>query len=138
MTALQVTENLTDRQAAQMVARAIDWRYALGLELSDPGFGASVLSKFRTRLVEHGLHEQVFTRMLSVLAGQGLIGAGGKQRRRHARAVFDPQVPVWLADMSAVQTLRVTLVQNYLITTDNRGREVIRRREPDTAPRSLL
>jgi hypothetical protein len=26
------------RQAAQMVARAIDWKYALGLELTDPGF----------------------------------------------------------------------------------------------------
>ena len=29
MTALQYVENLTDRQAAQMVARAIDWKYAL-------------------------------------------------------------------------------------------------------------
>jgi transposase len=80
VTALQFAENLTDRQAAQMVARAIDWKYALGLELTDPGFDASVLSKFRTRLVEHGLHEQVFNRMLSVLAGEGLIAAGGRQR----------------------------------------------------------
>jgi hypothetical protein len=31
VTALQFVENLTDRQAAQMVARAIDWKYALGL-----------------------------------------------------------------------------------------------------------
>ena len=61
VTALQFAENLTDRQAAQMVARAIDWKYALGLELTDPGFDASVLSKFRARLVEHGLEEQVFT-----------------------------------------------------------------------------
>ncbi|RFS45585.1 transposase [Micromonospora craniellae] len=41
VTALQYTENLTDRQAAQMLARAIDWKYALGLELTDPGFDAS-------------------------------------------------------------------------------------------------
>jgi len=70
VTVLQFTENLTDRQSAQMVARAIDWKYALGLELTDPGFDASVLSKFRTRLVEHGLHEQLFTTMLTVLAGR--------------------------------------------------------------------
>jgi transposase len=210
VTALQFTENLTDRQAAQMVARAIDWKYALGLELTDPGFDASVLSKFRTRLVEHGLEEQVFTRMLTVLTGQGLIAAGGKQRtdsthvisavrdlnrlelagesvraclealsvaapdwlatvidvaewaHRYGpridswrlpasqtkkdrlaqiygadavallRAVFAPEAPIWLAEISAVQTLRVMLVQNYLITTDSRGREVIRRREADT------
>jgi transposase len=210
VTALQFTENLTDRQAAQMVARAIDWKYALGLELTDPGFDASVLSKFRTRLVEHGLEEQVFTRMLTALTGQGLIGAGGRQRtdsthvisavrdlnrlelagesvraclealsvaapswlagvidvaewaHRYGpridswrlptsqtkkdrlaqvygtdavallRAVFAAEAPVWLAEISAVQTLRVVLVQNYLITTDGRGREVIRRREADT------
>ena len=210
VTVLQFTENLTDRQAAQMVARAIDWKYALGLELTDPGFDASVLSKFRTRLVEHGLEEQVFTRMLTALAGQGLIGAGGKQRtdsthvisavrdlnrlelagesvraclealsvaapswlaevidvaewaHRYGpridswrlpssqtkkdrlaqvygtdavvllRALFDPRAPAWLAELPAVETLRVMLVQNYVITTDSRGREVIRRREADT------
>jgi hypothetical protein len=68
------------RQAAQMVARAIDWKYALGLELTDPGFDPSVLSKFRTRLVEHGLAEQVFAAMLTVLGDKGLVRAGGKQR----------------------------------------------------------
>ena len=35
---LAMVENLTDRQAADMVRRAIDWKYALGLELEDPGF----------------------------------------------------------------------------------------------------
>jgi len=80
VTALQFVENLTDRQAAQMVARAIDWKYALGLELTHPGFDASVLSKFRTRLVAHGLEEQVFATMLGVLVDKGLVAAGGKQR----------------------------------------------------------
>jgi transposase len=45
VTALQYVEHLTDRQAAQMVARAIDWKYALGLELTDPGFDHSVLQQ---------------------------------------------------------------------------------------------
>ena len=77
---LQYLENLTDRQAGLMVARAIDWKYALGLELADPGFDPSVLSKFRARLVEHGLEQVVFDKMLEVLAAKGLVGAGGKQR----------------------------------------------------------
>ncbi|MER5753749.1 transposase [Streptomyces sp. NPDC002088] len=42
VTVLQFTENLTDRQAAAMAVRAIDWKYALGAELTDTGFDASV------------------------------------------------------------------------------------------------
>lgn len=84
VTALQYVEHLTDRQAARMVARAIDWKYAwkyaLGLELTDPGFDHSVLSKFRTRLVLHGLEGQVFAALLTALQAKGLLQAGGKQR----------------------------------------------------------
>jgi len=42
----QFIEGLTDRQAAEAVQQRIDWKYALALELSDPGFDFSVLSKF--------------------------------------------------------------------------------------------
>ena len=38
-------------QAAEAVRARIDWKYALGLELTDPGLDFSVLSGFRTRLV---------------------------------------------------------------------------------------
>ena len=44
-------ENLTDRQAADAVRSRLDWKYALSLELTDPGFDHTVLSEFRTRLV---------------------------------------------------------------------------------------
>ena len=47
VTVLQFAEGLTDRQAADAVRGRIDWKYALGLELSDPGFDYSVLSEFR-------------------------------------------------------------------------------------------
>ena len=46
-----VSENLTDRQAAEAVRDRMTWKYALGLELDDPGFDASVLSESRYRLV---------------------------------------------------------------------------------------
>ena len=49
---LQFIEDLTDRQAAAAVQSRIDWEYALSLELTDPGFDFSVLSEFRTRLIE--------------------------------------------------------------------------------------
>jgi len=37
VTVFQFVERLTDRQAAQAMARRIDWKYALGLELDDAG-----------------------------------------------------------------------------------------------------
>src|SRR4051794_38310368 len=41
---LQFLEGLSDRQAAEAVRGRIDWKYALGLDLTDPGFDFSVLS----------------------------------------------------------------------------------------------
>ena len=38
---LQFVEGLTDRQAADAVRGRLDWKYALGLDLRDPGFDAS-------------------------------------------------------------------------------------------------
>jgi hypothetical protein len=47
---LQFAEGLTDRQAAEAVRERIDFKYALGLDLADPGFDFSVLSEFKDRL----------------------------------------------------------------------------------------
>src|SRR5262252_10144035 len=54
---LQFVEGLSDRQAAEAVRGRIDWKYALALQLTDPGFDHTVLSEFRSRLV-HGQAEQ--------------------------------------------------------------------------------
>jgi transposase len=35
---MQYIKGLTDRQAVDAVRRCIDWKYALSLELTDPGF----------------------------------------------------------------------------------------------------
>src|SRR3954454_20028677 len=50
VSALQYVEGLSARQAAEAVRGRIDWEYALGLELTDPGFDHPVLSEFRSRL----------------------------------------------------------------------------------------
>ena len=50
------------------------WKYALGLELEDPGFDASVLSEFRLRLVAGNLTCLALDALLERLAGLGLVG----------------------------------------------------------------
>ena len=44
----------------------------------------------------------------------------------------DTAAPPWLAELPAVDVLRRVLVQNYVITTNTAGREVVRAREADT------
>jgi transposase len=77
---LAVAEDLTDRQAAEMVRRAIDWKYALGLGLADPGFDFTVLSEFRARLVAGSMETEALDVLLARLGELGLVGPGGRQR----------------------------------------------------------
>jgi transposase len=49
VTVLQFAAGLSDRQAAEAVRMRIDWKYALALDLTDPGFDYSVLCEFRAR-----------------------------------------------------------------------------------------
>jgi hypothetical protein len=51
---LQFLLDLSDRDAAEAVRCRIDFKYALGLDLDDPGFHHSVLGDFRERLLEGG------------------------------------------------------------------------------------
>jgi transposase len=80
ITVFQMAENLTDRQAATAVRDRLSWMYALGLDLADTGFDHSVLSQFRTRVVEHGLEEKVLELLLDRLVELGLLESGGKVR----------------------------------------------------------
>ncbi|MFI5571288.1 transposase [Streptomyces sp. NPDC051740] len=49
---LQFLLGLSDRQAAEAVRCRIDFKYAMAVELDDPGFHHSVLTDFRDRLAE--------------------------------------------------------------------------------------
>jgi transposase len=77
---LQFAEGLSDRQAADAVRGRIDWKYALGLELADTGFDASVLSEFRARLAVDDQAERLLGQMLARLGEQRLLARGGRQR----------------------------------------------------------
>ena len=45
--------------------------YALGLELTDPGFDFTILSDFRKRLLEGGAEQLLLDAMLTVFKEQG-------------------------------------------------------------------
>jgi len=84
---LQFSEDLTDRQAAEAVRDRMTWKDALGLELEDPGFDASVLSEFRSRLVAGDLTCLALDALLERLASLGLVRGGGRQRTDSARVL---------------------------------------------------
>ncbi len=77
---LQFAENLSDRAAADAVRSRIDWKYLLGLELTDPGFDASVLSEFRARLVAGDMAAHLLDGMLARCQAAGLLKPRGRQR----------------------------------------------------------
>jgi transposase len=80
ITIMQFMEGMTDRQAAEAVRGRIDWKYALRMELTDPGFDFSVLSEFRQRLTE-GQKAHIFLDvLLEKLKKRGWISARTKQR----------------------------------------------------------
>jgi transposase len=107
VTVFQFLEHLSDRQAADAVRARIDWKYALGLELTDPGFHFSVLTEFRARLVAGKAEHLLLDRMLERFKARGLVKARGKQRTDSTHvlaAVHD----LHLLELVA-ETLRATL-----------------------------
>jgi transposase len=80
ITLLQFRENLPDRRAAEAVRARIDWKYLLGLELTDPGFDHSVLCEFRARLLEGSAEERLLHKLLDACHARGLLKARGRQR----------------------------------------------------------
>jgi transposase len=77
---MQFAENLSDRQAADAVRSRIDWKYALALDLTDPGFDASILTEFRARLISGSRELLLLTTLLDLFRNQGLLKQRGKQR----------------------------------------------------------
>jgi transposase len=77
---MQFAERLSDRRAADAVRGRIDWKYALGLPLDDPGFDASVLCEFRSRLIAGSAEQQVLDALLAIGRERGWLRARGRQR----------------------------------------------------------
>jgi transposase len=206
VTLMQFVENLSDRQAAEAVRGRIDWKYALGLALTDAGFDFSVLSEFRSWLVNGGQENLLLEAMLARLKERSLLKAGGRQRsdathvlaairalnrlevvgetlraalnalarsapdwlseqappewleryavrvdvyrlpkteagreaaaevmgtdgHRLLAALYEPEAPFWLRSLPAVETLRVTWIQQFCLVDDQ-----VRWRKPADQP----
>jgi transposase len=115
---MQFAERLSDRKAADAVRGRIDWKYALGLPLDDPGFDASVLCEFRARLLAGSAEQQLLDALLRLCRDRGWLRARGRQRTdsthvlaairahnrveavretvRHALNVLAEEAPEWL------------------------------------------
>jgi transposase len=79
-TVLPCVEGLSDRRAADAVRGRIDWKYALGLELTDPGGDHTVCSAFRTRLVRGQAEQVLLDTLLEQVRALGLRKSRGRQR----------------------------------------------------------
>lgn len=76
---MQFVENLSDRQAAEATRSRIDWKYALSLPLTDPGFHFSILTEFRQRLIEGNAEQLWLDKLLERLRDLKLLKS---QRQR--------------------------------------------------------
>ncbi|UXY33139.1 transposase [Streptomyces sp. HUAS TT20] len=70
---LQFVLGLSDRQAAEAVRCRIDFKYAMAMELDDPGFHHSVLADFRGRLTEGKRADRLLDLALARLKEAGLV-----------------------------------------------------------------
>jgi transposase len=77
---MQYIEGLTDPQAADAVRRCMDWKYALGLELTDPGFDFSLVHDFPQRILAHAAGQRFLDAFLAACKARGWIKARGTQR----------------------------------------------------------
>jgi transposase len=80
VTIMQFRDTLSDRQAAEAVRARIDWKYLLGLELTDPGFDFSVLCEFRDRLLTGSAEALLLDKLLERCRTRGWLKARGQQR----------------------------------------------------------
>lgn len=80
VSALQFVNGLSDRQTADAVRGRIDLKYALGRELTDPGFDFSVLSEFRDRVLAGGAERLLLNAFLWHCFTRGWVQERGAQR----------------------------------------------------------
>src|SRR4051812_32395650 len=107
VTVLQFAENLSDRRAAEAARGRIDWKNLLGLELADPGFDASVLSEFRTRLVTGGAEALLLDTLLTLCREHKLLVARGRQHTDSTHVLGAARALNRLG--CAIETLRAAL-----------------------------
>jgi transposase len=70
---LQYYDDCSDREAEARLRFDLRWKHALGLGLEDGGFDATVLCRFRRKLLERGLERVRFERLVHAAREAGLL-----------------------------------------------------------------
>jgi transposase len=114
VTVMQFAEGLSDREASDAVRARIDWKYLLGLELTDSGFDYSILSRFRDRLFNSHAEMSLLQRFLEKCRDVGLLRGRSDMRTDSTHVIAS------IRNMNRIElvgeTLRVTL--NVLATVE--------------------
>lgn len=76
---LQMYANVSDRELVNRLRFDIRFKFALNVPIEYPGFDASLLSVFRSRLMGHEKEAQVFRRTLEFAKSVGFVAAGEDQ-----------------------------------------------------------
>lgn len=80
ITLVQFAEGLSDREAADAARERLSLKYLLGLEIEDPGFDYSILSRFRERLVSGHAEALLLNALVDRCKELGLLRNRGKAR----------------------------------------------------------
>jgi transposase len=72
-------DDCSDAEAEQRMRFDLRWKHALGLGLEDEGFDATVLCRFRRKLLDRGLERNLFERLVNAAREAGLITKGAAQ-----------------------------------------------------------
>jgi transposase len=76
---LQYHDDCSDAEAEARVRFDLRWKHALGLSLEAGGFDATVLCRFRGKLLAHGLERALFDRLVRAARAAGLIATDAEQ-----------------------------------------------------------
>ena len=76
---LQYFDDVSDREAADRVRYDLRWKMALDLSVDDPGFHYSTLSRFRSRLMQHGQERYAFDKLVELAITAGFLKRDGEQ-----------------------------------------------------------
>jgi transposase len=76
---LEYHDDCSDAEAEARMRFDLRWKHALGLGLEDGGFDATVLCRFRRKLLEQGLERNLFERLVKAARGAGLIAKDAAQ-----------------------------------------------------------
>jgi len=76
---LQYHDDCSDREAEARVRFDLRWKHALGLDLEDLGFDATVLCVFRRKLLDRGLERALFNRLIAAAREAGILAKDADQ-----------------------------------------------------------